>query len=145
MVRELATPIIQQNHCELVDIEYIKEGPNWYLRVYIDKHGGVTVEDCERVSQVLSDELDTADPIQHSYILEVSSPGVNRPLKSQRDYDYFKGRRIDIKMFSPIDGKKELTGILVGLNDGVVTVDLSENRVSIPKKNIASARLAFEF
>ncbi len=145
IAKELVIPIINANNLNLVDIEYIKEGPNWYLRVYIDKEKGVTVEDCQRVSEALSDELDRVDPIDHSYILEVSSPGINRPLKTQRDYDYYKGHRVDIKLFSPIDRRKEFTGTLVGLENGIVTVELPEGRISIPRGSIASARLAFKF
>lgn len=145
VVEELAVPIIKENKCELVDIEYVKEGPNWYLRLYIDKQGGVTVEDCQRVSETLSDVLDEVDPIEHSYILEVSSPGVERPLKSQRDYDYFRGREVEIKLYSPVDGKKEFTGVLEGLKNGVVTVSTPEGKLQFQKDKIASTRLAFKF
>ncbi|HQA48364.1 MAG TPA: ribosome maturation factor RimP [Bacillota bacterium] len=141
----MAVPIIKENKCELVDIEYVKEGPNWYLRLYIDKQGGVTVEDCQRVSETLSDVLDEVDPIEHSYILEVSSPGVERPLKSQRDYDYFRGREVEIKLYSPVDGKKEFTGVLEGLENGVVTVNTPEGKLQFQKDKIASTRLAFKF
>ncbi len=144
-MEELAVPIIKENKCELVDIEYVKEGPNWYLRLYIDKQGGVTVEDCQRVSETLSDVLDEVDPIEHSYILEVSSPGVERPLKSQRDYDYFRGREVEIKLYSPVDGKKEFTGVLEGLENGVVTVSTPEGKLQFQKDKIASTRLAFKF
>lgn len=144
-MEELAVPIIKENKCELVDIEYVKEGPNWYLRLYIDKQGGVTVEDCQRVSETLSDVLDEVDPIEHSYILEVSSPGVERPLKSQRDYDYFRGREVEIKLYSPVDGKKEFTGVLEGLKNGVVTVSTPEGKLQFQKDKIASTRLAFKF
>ena len=145
VVEELAVPIIKENKCELVDIEYVKEGPNWYLRLYIDKQGGVTVEDCQRVSESLSDVLDEVDPIEHSYILEVSSPGVERPLKTRRDFDYFKGREVEIKLYAPVDGKKEFTGVLEGLENGVVTVSTPEGRLQFQKDKIASARLAFKF
>lgn len=144
-MEELAVPIIKENKCELVDIEYVKEGPNWYLRLYIDKQGGVTVEDCQRVSETLSDVLDEVDPIEHSYILEVSSPGVERPLKSQRDYDYFKGREVEIKLYSPVGGKKEFTGVLEGLENGIVTVNTPEGKLQFQKDKIASTRLAFKF
>jgi ribosome maturation factor RimP len=145
IVEELAVPIIEENKCKLVDIEYVKEGPNWYLRVYIDKDGGVTVEDCERVSERLSDLLDREDPIDHSYILEVSSPGIDRPLKTQRDYDYFTGREVDIKLYSPMNGKREYSGILMGLKDGIITVDTPEGKLYFQREKIASARLTFSF
>ena len=145
ITKELAGPILGKKGFDLVEVEYTKEGPNWYLRVYIDKQGGITVDDCQRVSEELSDELDRMDPIDHSYILEVSSPGINRPLKTQRDYEYFRGRMIDIKLYSPIKGEKEFSGKLVGLADGFVTVQLPEGKISVPKDSIASARLAFKF
>ncbi len=144
-VEELAMPIIKGADCELVDIEYVKEGPNWYLRIYVDKDGGVTVDDCQRISEALSNALDDADPIEHSYILEVSSPGVERPLKTQRDYEHFTGREIDIKLYSPIDGKKKYNGILMGLRDGVVTLNTPKGELHFQKEKIASARLTFKF
>jgi ribosome maturation factor RimP len=145
ITEELAVPIIEENNCELVDIEYIKEGPEWYLRVYIDKEGGVTVDDCQKVSEALSDLLDRVDPIDHSYILEVSSPGVERPLKTKRDYDHFTGREVEIKLFSAQDGKKEFSGVLEGFENGIVTIVTSEGKLSFQKEKIASARLAFKF
>ncbi|MDD2573158.1 MAG: ribosome maturation factor RimP [Bacillota bacterium] len=144
-VEQLAVPIIEENDCVLVDIEYVKEGPNWYLRVYIDKYNGVTVDDCERVSEHLSNLLDREDPIDHSYILEVSSPGVDRPLKTQRDYEYFTGHEVDVKLYSPMDEKKEYRGILMGLKDGIVTLDAPEGKLHFRKESIASARLTFKF
>ncbi len=144
-VEELAAPIIKEAGCELVDIEYIKEGPNWYLRVYVDKNGGVTVDDCQRISEILSELLDRVDPIDHSYVLEVSSPGVDRPLKTQRDYEHFTGREIDVKLYSPMNGKKKYSGILIGLRDGIVTLDTSMGKLHFNKEKIASARLTFKF
>ena len=145
IVEELAVPIIERSGCELVDIEYVKEGRNWYLRVYIDKREGVTVEDCQKVSESLSDLLDRVDPIDHSYILEVSSPGVERPLKTQRDFDHFVGREVSIRLYSPLEGKKEFTGVLEGLKDGIVTVETPEGKLRFQRERIASARLAFKF
>lgn len=144
-VETLAIPFIKGNDCELVDIEYVKEGNNWYLRIYIDKDNGVTVDDCEKISEVVSDLLDREDPIDHSYILEVSSPGVDRPLKTQRDYEHFTGREVDIKLYSQINGKKEYSGILTGLKDGVVTIDTPKGELRFQREKIASVRLAFKF
>jgi ribosome maturation factor RimP len=145
IVEELVNPVLVKNNFELIDIEYVKEGPNWYLRIYIDKPNGITIDDCQVVSEYLSDELDRVDPIEHSYILEVSSPGVDRPLKAERDFKKFVGRDIDVKLYAPIEGNKEFTGKLLGLEDGSVFIEVNGERMSIPKDRIASARLAFKF
>jgi ribosome maturation factor RimP len=145
VVEELVAPILESNGFELVDIEYLKEGPNWYLRVYIDKPNGITVDDCQVVSEYLSDELDRVDPIKNSYILEVSSPGVERPLKKEKDFHTFAGREVDIKLYSPMEGAKEHSGVLIGLNDGIVTIETENGKIDIPMDRIASAKLAFKF
>ncbi|AST59031.1 ribosome maturation factor RimP [Thermoanaerobacterium thermosaccharolyticum] len=124
LTRNLVAPAIEKNNFELVDVEYKKEGNNWYLRVYIDKEGGVSLDDCQIISEYLSEKLDEVDPIQNSYILEVSSPGIDRPLKTQRDFDKFKGSLVEISLYQPIDKKKKYEGELVGLiNDKVVITD----------------------
>ncbi|MBA1333902.1 MAG: Bacterial ribosome SSU maturation protein RimP [Firmicutes bacterium] len=145
IVEELVNPVLDKNNFELIDVEYLKEGPNWYLRVYIDKAGGITIDDCEVVSQYLSDELDRVDPIENSYILEVSSPGVDRVLKKDRDYVKFTGRDIDIKLYSPFEGSKEYSGRLVGLENDQVVIEFKGQNLRIPREKIASARLAFKF
>lgn len=145
LIEELVMPVIEQNKFELVDVEYKKEGPNWYLRVYIDKSGGITLDDCQVVSEYLSDELDRVDPIEHKYILEVSSPGVDRPLKKDKDFEKFKGRDIDVKLYAPIVGSKELTGKLLRLQDGTLAVEVDGSAINIPRDKIASARLTFKF
>ncbi len=145
LAEELVMPVLEQNNYELVDIEYLKEGADWYLRIYIDKPGGVTLDDCQTVSEYLSNELDRVDPIEHRYILEVSSPGVDRPLKKDRDYEMFKGRNIDVKLYAPIDGNKSFTGKLLGLEAGMVRIQTENRIVSISKDQIASARLSFKF
>lgn len=124
LTRNLVAPAIEKNNFELVDVEYKKEGNNWYLRVYIDKEGGVSLDDCQIISEYLSEKLDEVDPIENSYILEVSSPGIDRPLKTQRDFDKFKGSLVEISLYQPIDKKKKYEGELVGLiNDKVVITD----------------------
>ncbi|MEG6568273.1 ribosome maturation factor RimP [Thermoanaerobacterium thermosaccharolyticum] len=124
LTRNLVAPAIEKNNFELVDVEYKKEGNNWYLRVYIDKNGGVTLDDCQIISEYLSEKLDEVDPIENSYILEVSSPGIDRPLKTQRDFDKFKGSLVEVSLYQPIDKKKKYEGELVGLiNDKVVITD----------------------
>ncbi len=146
IVEELALPIINKYQFELVDIEFKKEGPNWYLRLYIDKPGGITINDCELVSENLSDLLDEVDPIEQSYILEISSPGLNRPLKKIEDYERFKGHKVEIKLFAPYNGRKNFTGKLNGLiNDKVSIEDENNKTIEIPFNTIASVRLYVEF
>ena len=109
---ELIMPLIEQHQFELVDVEYVKEGGNWYLRAYIDKPGGITVDDCELVSRALSDLLDEHDFIEDAYILEVSSPGLGRPLKKDKDFARSIGEEVDVKTFRAIQHQKDFTGIL---------------------------------
>ncbi len=109
---ELVMPIITANHFELVDVEYVKEGGTWYLRAYIDKPGGITVDDCEIVNRALSDLLDEKDFIDESYILEVSSPGLGRPLKKERDFERSLGEEVEIRTYRMIEKQKEFRGIL---------------------------------
>lgn len=143
VVEELARPVVAALGIELVDVEYVKEGGRWYLRVFIDKPGGVTLDDCQAVSERLDPLLDETDPIPHSYHLEVSSPGVERPLKKPSDYERFAGRRVQLTTFTSLDGQKRFTGRLVGLTDQqqvvLVTDDGQERR--IPLAQVASARL----
>ncbi len=140
IVFDLAKPIIDRNNFELVEIEYKKEGADWYLRVYIDKEGGITIDDCESVSRELSDLLDEADPIEQSYIFEVSSPGIDRPLKTDRDYEKNNGKLVEVKLFSPLDGKKALEGILKGHNKEIVEIETDGKDIQIEKSSIALIR-----
>ena len=116
-------PVLEEHHFELVDVEYVKEGGSWYLRAYIDKPGGITVDDCEAVSRVLSDRLDEEDFIEESYILEVSSPGLGRPLKKEKDYIRNMGELIEIRTYRPIDKQKEFLGVLKAYDDDTVTIE----------------------
>ena len=109
---ELVTPIIDENHFELVDVEYVKEGANWYLRIYADKEGGISIDDCVLISRALEVKLDADDFIKDAYILEVSSPGLGRPLKKEKDFQRSIGQSVDIKLYKAIDKQKEFTGIL---------------------------------
>ncbi len=145
---ELVKDIILHDDLEIVSVEYLKEGSNWILRVYIeDREGNLSIEDCTRISRALSDKLDEEDFIDDSYILEVSSPGVERPLRNEEDYNRFKGRQVYIKTYAPLNGRKEFTGILEGLVDDSVNITLNEteDKVEIPFKSIANARLSVEF
>ena len=143
---ELLTPILTEMAFELVDVEYVKEGGSWYLRAYIDKPGGITVDDCEAVSRRLSDLLDAKDFIDESYILEVSSPGLGRPLKKDKDFERSIGDEVEIRLYRAVDHVKEYTGTLQAFNRETVTIQVpEEGSLEIPRANIALIRLAFDF
>ncbi|MBE5937000.1 MAG: ribosome maturation factor RimP [Lachnospiraceae bacterium] len=146
-------PIIEANDFELVDVEFVKEGNNMILRAYIDKEGGITINDCEIVNRALSDKLDEEDYIDEPYILEVSSPGLGRQLKKDKDYIRSIGKDIDIKLFKEIvlveNGKnikaKEFSGRLDGFDEETITVFLGEQTMVFSRKDIAIVRLSFDF
>lgn len=140
---QLILPILNEKQFELVDVEYVKEAGDWYLRAYIDKPGGITIDDCEAVSRKLSDLLDEADFIPDAYILEVSSPGLTRPLKKDRDYDRNIGKPVEIKLFKAFSGRKEITADLVSYDKDTVTVSEDGNEIVLEKKNISLIRQAF--
>lgn len=142
----LLLPIVEEYQFELVDVEYVKEGSNWYLRAYIDKPGGITVDDCEAVSRRLSDLLDENDFIEEAYILEVSSPGLGRPLKKEKDFARGIGEEVEIRLFRPIDHEKEFVGILKDYDKNTLTVELEDNEImNFARDNIALVRLALDF
>ena len=119
----LVAPIVEKYGFELVDVEYVKEGGNFYLRAYVDKPGGITVEDCETVSREFSDKLDEADFIDEAYIMEVSSPGLGRPLKKEKDFKRSMGEEVEIRTYRPINREKEFYGILTAYDENSVTID----------------------
>lgn len=142
---QLLTPIAEKYGVEIYDVEYVKEGSDWYLRAYIDKPGGVTIVDCENVSRALSDVLDAEDYIQDAYILEISSPGLGRALKKDRHLEKSLGEEVEIKTYKPIDGHKEFTGILKAYDGQTVTImEMDEERILL-RKEIALIRLALDF
>ena len=149
VVEELAAPIFQELSLELVDIEYVKEGKNWYLRVYIDKDTGVDIEDCGLVSERLSEKLDAVDPIPHNYFLEVSSPGAERPLKKEKDFEKAIGKNVFIKTYEPIDGEKGFEGKLLEFDGQHIKIEVKIKTriksIDIPYEKVASARLAVVF
>ena len=139
-------PIMEENNFELVDVEYVKEAGMWYLRAYIDKEGGFTVDDCEMVSRKLSDWLDEKDFIDDSYILEVSSPGLGRPLKKEKDFKRSMGEQVDIKLYRAIDRQKDFTGALAAYDEKTVTIQYEDgSTTTFDRKDIALIRLAFDF
>lgn len=141
---QLIQPLIDENGFELVDVEFVKEGSDWYLRVYIDKEGGITVDDCALISRAFNEILDEEDYIAEQYIFEVSSPGLMRPLKKEKDYIRSVGRLIDIKLYSPFEKRKEFTGTLIAFDDKTVTVKLDDDsEIVLEKSNLAMIRLAY--
>ncbi len=143
---ELLLPIIGQHGFELVDVEYVKEGGNWYLRAYIDKPGGITVDDCELVSRALGDLLDEKDFIEESYILEVSSPGLGRPLRKDKDFARSIGEEVEVKTFRPINHQKEFTGILREYDKDNIIIEMEDQEtMRFARADIALVRLAFDF
>ena len=146
---KLVTPIIEQFGFELIDVEYVKEGPTYYLRVYADKEGGITIDDCVEVSQLLSPKLDKYDKeFKDAYILEVSSPGLLRPLKKDKDFERNIGKKIEMKLFKPLEGTKdkELIAELISYDTDSITVKNKDNEeMIILRSNISLARLFIEF
>ncbi|MFN2746266.1 ribosome maturation factor RimP [Bacillus sp. z60-18] len=146
---EMVQPILDNLQLELVDIEFVKEGQNWFLRVFIDSDDGVDIEECAKVSEALSEKLDEADPIKQNYFLEVSSPGAERPLKKEADFMKALGKNVYIKTYEPIEGNKEFEGKLTAFDGEIaeitVTIKTRQKRINIPYEKIAKARLAVSF
>ena len=145
-IEELVLPITDANNLELVDVEYVKEGGEFFLRIYIDKDGGVSLNECELVTRALNPILDEKDPIKDNYYLEVSSPGLDRPLKKDKDFERYAGRDVEVKLYKPLNGTKQLEGELIGLTeDKKIKVVIDNNEVEFDKKDIALIKLAVKF
>ena len=143
---ELLMPLVDAHGFELVDVEYVKEGGSWYLRAYIDKPGGIAVDDCEVISRALSDLLDEHDFIEDSYILEVSSPGLGSPLKKEKDFVRSQGELVEVRTYRAIQHQKEFTGILNAWDKGTVTLLMEDGtEMKFAREDIALIRLAFDF
>ena len=143
---ELITPILDRMNFELVDVEYVKEGGTWYLRAYIDKEGGITVNDCEAVAREMNEILDREDFVDDSYVFEVSSPGLGRPLKKEKDYVRSMGKEVEIRTYRAINREKEFYGILSAYDENTVTIKTEdETEMTFEKSDIALIRLAFDF
>lgn len=143
---ELLDPIVSELGFELVDVEYVKEAGTWYLRAYIDKPGGITVDDCEAVSRRFSDVLDEKDYISDSYVFEVSSPGLGRPLKKEKDFKRSIGEEVEIRTYRAIDRQKEFTGILKEFDEDTVTIEYEDGTEQVfERSEIALIRLALDF
>jgi ribosome maturation factor RimP len=143
-VMDLIEPVLEAEGLELVDVEYKKEGPNWILRIFIDKEGGVTVADCQKVSHLTGDLIDVEETIKIPFNLEVSSPGLDRSLKREKDFLKFKGKRIRLHSLSPIDNKRKFTGILADFKDQIIFIDLDGKPFEIPLSQVAKANLVIE-
>lgn len=140
------TPVLEQHQFELVDVEYVREVGVWYLRCYIDKEGGITVDDCEVISRLLGEWLDKEDFIEDSYILEVSSPGLGRPLKKEKDFARSIGKDVEIRLYKAIDKQKKFTGTLTSYDADSVTLTMEDgSERTFEKSEIALIRLAFDF
>ena len=146
MTEELVTPIIEKYNFELVDVEWVKEGSNWYLRLYIDKEGGITVDDCEVVNREFGEILDEKDYISENYIFEVSSPGLDRPLKKEKDFARSIGKDVEVRLYKPINKTKEYVGILDSYDKDTVTLDFDNGeKMTFERSAIALIRLSFVF
>ena len=144
LVTELARPIVEGIGCELWDVEYLKEGGQWYLRVYIDRDGGVSIDDCEAVSRALDPILDERDPIPDSYVFEVSSAGLERKLYRPSDFERYMGELVSVTLYRAREGSKEFVGTLTGYDEGAVTVDIGGAAARFEKNEVASVHLRVE-
>ena len=142
---ELITPIAEAVGVSVYDVEYVKEGSDWYLRCYIDKPDGVTIQDCETVSRALSDRLDEEDYIADAYILEVSSPGLGRTLKKDKHLAKSIGQEVEIKTYKPIEKQKEFSGVLRAFDQDTVTIEMQTGEMKFDRSDVALIRLALDF
>ena len=146
IVTELALPIVEKNNFELVDVEFIKEGANWYLRIYIDKPEGINLDDCQIVSEEMSQAMDRKDPIEQSYFLEVSSPGLERPLKKERDFEKYKGEQVEVKVFHAVNGSKKFEGELMGLINGAICIKAEGDQIlEFERDKVATVKRVIKF
>ncbi len=146
MVEKLTEEFLEDKPMELVDVEFIKEGKHRYLRVYVDKEGGISLDDCKLISDYLNVKIDEKDPIKENYFLEVSSPGIERPLKKDRDYEKTIGKVVQAKLYSPIEGRKIVDGILKGYENDIVSIEIGEEEVmDIPKDKISLIKPVIQF
>ncbi|XEC97146.1 ribosome maturation factor RimP [Paenibacillus tarimensis] len=144
-VAEMVRPYLDEHGFELVDIEFVKEGSSWFLRVFVDKEGGIDIDECGRISEYLSDRLDENDPVPEAYFLEVSSPGAERPLKKAEDISKAVGKHVFITTYEPVDGSKEFEGRLLSFDGDSAVVEIGKKQYAIPYAKVASARLAIVF
>lgn len=144
VVYNLAHPLVEEMGLELVSVEFVKEGANWYLRLFIDKEKGVDLEDCEKASRAISDLLDQKDPISQSYFLEVSSPGIERLLQRDKDYVKYRDAHVNVHLYKPLDGRKQIKGRLGNVDQSVLRLNMEDGVIlEIPREKISQVRLAW--
>ena len=141
----LIEPILDEMEIELVDVEYLSEGGRWVLRIYVDREGGITLNDCVRVTREIEDLIEVKDFFRQPYVLEVSSPGLNRPLKKEKDFVQAVGKDVKIRMADPIDGRRNFQGKLESFEDGVLSVTVSNDRFLLPFGKVEKANLVYDF
>lgn len=141
----LAAPIVAEHQCQLWDVVYEKEAGTWYLRIFIDKEGGVSTQDCEAISRPLSDRLDEVDPIEGSYTLEVGSAGLDRPLRKPEHFAQMMGQEVEVRLYRPVNGSKYYVGILAGYEHGDVTLTLPDGPATFFQKDVAQVKLYVRF
>jgi len=144
-MRDLAEPILESMGFELVDVEYLCERGRWVVRLYMDKEKGVTLDDCSRVSRELGDVMDARNMISHPYVLEVSSPGLNRPLRKEKDFQRVIGKKIKLRTQSPLQGRRNFTGTLIEVREGTLCMESNGHRVDVPWGEVEKANLVYEF
>ena len=144
-IAALVEPVVKEKNLELVDVEYVREGAHWYLRIYIDKDGGVDMDDCTEISYKVSDLLDKQNPIPQAYMLEVSSPGLERPLKKEEDFARFQGKLVTVHTAVPYQGYQEFSGNLVGLVNEEIVLEYEGKKVAIPRALAQKTHLTVEF
>lgn len=144
-IESIANPVVSAEGMEIVDIEYKRESRGWVLRLYIDKEGGVTIDDCSNISSQLSHLIDVYELISHPFTLEVSSPGLDRPLKKEKDFVKYNGKLVKIKTRDPLESRKNFKGRLLGYSEGVVTIDTGAEIIGLPLNKIVKANLEYEF
>ena len=144
-VWEFSEPVVKAHGCSIWDVEYVREGGEWFLRLYIDKDGGVDISDCEAISRAVDPILDEKDPIPDSYSFEVCSAGLERVLKRPGDFEQFLGSMVLVRLYKPVDGRKEIVGTLTGYEDGAVTITVNGSPVRFEKNEVALVRLYVEF
>jgi ribosome maturation factor RimP len=145
VVERMLLPYLENSGFELVDVEYVKEGNNWFLRVFVDKEGGIDIDDCGRISEYLSEKLDESDPIADAYFLEVSSPGAERPLKKPQDFVQAIDKHVFVTTYEPVNGLKEFEGKLISASDAELVIQVGKKQQVIPVDKMAGARLAIVF
>ncbi len=146
LTRDISVPILDELNYELVDVEYVKEGPNRYLRLYIDQPEGISIDDCQKASEKVSEKLDKLDPIEENYFLEISSPGIDRPLKTEQDLEKALDEDVEVNLYKTLDGKKRYEGILVSFNDTNFIIQNDElGEIQIDRNIVSKINLAVKF